>query len=525
MAGPGTPPMVGSRQRLPGWLANLLLFGLLIAAVLAAFFWQMDRISKSLQRNAMDRSRMVAAVIEENLHNATLAGTTIDEIVTSFLRDKAGFVQYLDSVEPMRQEELTALARETGLLGISLVRPGNRVISGPGGWLPKDLDCSMADGHLYYRDQEQIGYLSSQAKNGEQDLSCIILGLDAARIISLRQKTSLPVLLSSLSALPGINYIRLQAADASDETGDNVTLQHEDNTITAVTRTKTSLGVLEVGLDAHYFLQRRFAIKKQFILFGTILLALGIFFSWLLYRYQQRDLQQVTDFERMLAREHEAAALGRATATIAHEVRNPLNAINMGLQRLQIESDNLDPDQQEMLSAMREAVARTSTIVTELQRFTRKLQPTKDPVRLDELISQVLTLYKPVCSSHNIKVNSSMESDHPVAGDRELLAEMLENLLKNSVEAQLDGGCIEIGLHDEQNRQTLTISNPGFALKGDDRTRPGEPYFTSKTRGTGLGLALCRRIAEAHDGQLQIVTAPTGDTFTVQVTLPLHAGG
>jgi signal transduction histidine kinase len=252
------------------------------------------------------------------------------------------------------------------------------------------------------------------------------------------------------------------------------------------------------------------------------LLALGIFFSWLLYRYQQRDLKQATHFERMLAREHEAASLGRATATIAHEVRNPLNAINMGLQRLQLESDNLNEEQEEMLVAMREAVTRTSTIVTELQRFTRKLQPEHKPVQLEEIINQVLTLYRPACTDQVITVTSTIQSSLPVIGDRELLAELLENLLKNCVEAQTDGGFIQIQLQDDQDSQILIINNGGFTLSGNDRSRPGEPYFTSKTRGTGLGLALCRRIAEAHNGQLEIQTFPNNETFSVKLTLPLY---
>ena len=511
-------------KRVPGWLANLLLFGLLIVIVLVAFFWQMSRISNSLQRNAMDRSRMVAGIIEENLQTATLTNSAIDEIVTIFLHDKASFIEYLDGVEPLQQTELAALAPETGLLGISLIRPPNRVISGAANWLLPAVDCSLPDGKLFYRQQQQLGYLVHHANNEEQDLSCVLVGLDAARILSLRKKTSLPVLLNSLSSLPGINFIHLDKMK-TDDTADEITLVYQDKTMIAVTRMQTGLGMLEVGLDAHYFLQRRNAIRNQFIFFGSVLLILGIFFSWLLYRNQQRDLERATTFERELAREHEAATLGRATATIAHEVRNPLNAINMGLQRLQIESDNLEQEQKDMLVAMREAVSRTSTIVTELQRFTRKLQPKREPVQLDWLVNQAITLYRPACEQQGISVtgldDAATQSIQPVSGDREMLAELVENLVKNSVEAQPDGGIIQIQIREEKGQQQLSISNKGFELTGDDRHRPGEPYFTSKTRGNGLGLALCKRIAEAHDGELEIITEAESKTFTVRVTVPL----
>jgi signal transduction histidine kinase len=511
-----------TRQGIPGWLANMLLFGLLIIIVLAGFFWQIERINTNLQRNAMDRARMVAVIIEENLQKATLTEQTIDEIVTGFLHDKAKFIEYLDGVEPMHEAELAALARETGLLGISLVRPGNRIITAPAGWLPARVGCGLPDGRLYYQQQRQIGYLVHRIENNEQDLNCVVVGLDGARILNLRQKTSLPVLLQSLSTLPGINFIHLDTDRPGDTINTEVTLLRHDSTMTAVATMRTNLGILEVGLDAQFFLQRRNATQSQFIVFGLILLLLGLFFSWLLYRFQQRSLQQVAHFERMLAREHEAAALGRATATIAHEVRNPLNAINMGLQRLQIESDNLNPEQEEMLLAMAEAVSRTSTIVTGLQRFIRDLQPRKEPVQLADLIKQVLTLYRPICSDQGISLTSTLLTDQPVSGDRDLLAEMLENLVKNSVEAQPDGGFLDIGLRENQDSQIMTISNKGFRLTGRDRLRPGEPYFTSKIRGTGLGLALCRRIAEAHGGKLKIITSPKNEMFTVEVTLKVY---
>ncbi len=510
------------KYHLPGWLANMLLFGLLILTVLAGFFWQMNRINTGLSRNALDRARMVAAVIEENLHNAILTGQTIDEIVTSFLHDKARFIGYLDGVEPMHEAELAALARETGLQGISLIRPGGRVISASPDWQPPQTDCGQPDGKLFYQEPGQIGYLTHKIEDDDQDLDCIVVGLDATRILSLRKQTSLPVLLKSLSSLPGITFIRLNPDQSETQQETPVTLLHQDKIMTAVASMQTDHGVLKVGLDAQSFFQRRNAARSQFFIFGTLLLGLGVFFSWLLYRFQQRSLEQATRFERILAREHEAAALGRATATIAHEIRNPLNAINMGLQRLQLESDNLNREQKAMISAMREAVSRTSTIVTELQRFTRELQPQQQPVHLVAIIQHILTLYKPACTDQDITVTTAFMSDQPVSGDLDLLAELMENLVKNSVEAQEDGGCIDIRIHDTPAQQELTISNNGFTLSGRDRSRPGEPYFTSKTRGTGLGLALCRRITEAHKGRFEIMTSLKTEKFSVKVTLPLN---
>ncbi len=505
--------------RIPVWAGNLVLFGLLIAIVLAVFFWQMHRFGTSMQYNALGRAKMVAAVIENNLRSGLLTGQTIDTIVTSFLRDKAKFVEYLDSVEPLQAEELSALARETGLLGITLVRPGSRTIAGPEGWLPEPVDCSRPDGRLFF--SGTLAGLVHHRQDEDADLKCIIVGLDADHILALRRQTSLPVLIDRLTRLPGINFIHLDKNREKSPGPEQVTLRDTNGSMTAVARLQTDFGTLTVGLDANNFIRHRNLIRNQFIFFALLLLGLGLLFSWLLYRSQQRELRRNLHYQHVLAREHEDAALGRATATIAHEIRNPLNAINLGLQRLQIESTNLEQDQLAMLTAMREAVGRTSTIINELQRFTRRLEPEKKPVQLGEILDQLLTLYKPELDGKRIRVELGPPPSAPVTGDWQLLSELLENLLKNSIEAQQGEGFIRISFSHHGNLLSCSIANSGFHLTAQDRDRPGEPYFSTKTRGTGLGLALCRRIAEAHNGRLKIDTSGE-NIFTVTLTLPLY---
>lgn len=511
------------RRGVPSWLANLFFFGLLVALVLAAFLWQMHRINTTMQHNAAERARLVAGVIEENLRNAGLAEQTIEEIIKTFLAEKARFIEYLDSIEPLRSSELTALARETGLVGITLVRPGGATVVGPDNWLSDTPPCNPVPETMRYDRQRKTGYAVYGATDGESAISCIIIGIDAAKILALRERTSLPVLLANLSALPGIHSVRLEDnAAVPTATIPPARLVNTDATYTVVTRVPTSRGTLVVGLDAEHFVNRRAGLRNQFILFGCLLLGLGLFFSYLLYQYQKNDLERTRHIERFMAREREAAALGRATATIAHEVRNPLNAINMGLQRLSLESDNLTREQKQLIAAMREAVDRTANIVTELQRFTRELRPERAPFRIDRLIRQQLTLYQPLCRRYAIELTSRLDFRREFAGDRELLAELVENLLRNGVEAQPDGGWIRVILKEERGWLVLEIANHGLGLSEEECRRLGEPYFTTRTRGTGLGLALCRRIAEAHGGRIHFTPDLAARTLTIRVALPIE---
>ncbi|MCP3890270.1 MAG: HAMP domain-containing histidine kinase, partial [Desulfobulbaceae bacterium] len=171
--------------------------------------------------------------------------------------------------------------------------------------------------------------------------------------------------------------------------------------------------------------------------------------------------------------------------------------------------------------AMREAVTRTSNIIGGLQRFTANLIPKQNVVDVANLIRQQLALYTPIYEQQRVELQVDLANIDTIYGDRDLLAELLENLLKNSVEALESGGIVQIVLNADQKNVTLEIINNGFLLKEEEAKRIGEPYFTTKIRGSGLGLALCRRIAEAHMWNFCIYPDEHTKTFTVTLTIPL----
>ena len=159
-----------------------------------------------------------------------------------------------------------------------------------------------------------------------------------------------------------------------------------------------------MGLDAAPFYRRIGRLWREFVIFGAALAGFGVFFSWLLYRYQNAHMAQVRGLDRKLARQREDAALGRAAAAITHEIRNPLNAIQMGLQRLGLEAENLDEEQQGLIRSMLEAVRRTDGIVADLKRFASPFAPRKRSVVLAEILENILALYRPTCAERGISL-------------------------------------------------------------------------------------------------------------------------
>lgn len=211
-------------------------------------------------------------------------------------------------------------------------------------------------------------------------------------------------------------------------------------------------------------------------------------------------------YERQLSKEREDAALGRAAAAIAHEVRNPLNAIAMGLQRLQIEVEDLGTEHQRLLSLMFDSVQRANEIIGELLRYARPQRPQMELFSLGRVVENVLVLYKPLCTDLGMVVRESILFTDPVLGDANLLKQVIENLLRNAIEAQPNGGLLDIELKREEKEVVLAVRNSGFLLPQDEAMRIFEPYFSTKAQGTGLGMSIALRIVKAHGGHMDVQT-------------------
>ncbi|MBI5557618.1 MAG: GHKL domain-containing protein [Deltaproteobacteria bacterium] len=491
----------------PSWKINLLVIGGLILVILAYSLWQIGQLRGNFQNYSREHSRVVSSVIEQNTRTARLAENALQQTIKTFLVNMARFIDYLDSVEPFSAEELQAFAGETGLqlIRIQHINNDQSPISSDNSHLPPQ-PCRQSETILNYFPEQKL-YVMSWPR---QEKGCIMLGFSAAHIEELHQQLRMPALLKALSALPGIKYVTADDVSENDAQSSQI-IEH---------RISAGETMLRVGFDASQYSMRVRQIWRNVLIFSLILACLGVFFSWLLYRYQTTYLHKITEFERKLAREREDAALGRATATITHEIRNPLNAISMGLQRIELEADELSPEHRELAASMRQAVKRTNAIVGDLLRYSRPITANRGEVNLTGLINDILLLYKAQCEEKKIRVSHDSTLTRPVAGDGELLGQLFENVIKNAVEAQPDGGYITVSSEPADGSARITIENSMSPEGVGDLAQLLEPYFTTKTRGTGLGLPIAGRIAQSHGGALELAS-PGGNVFRVVIILPL----
>ncbi len=508
----------------PSWRTNLFVFVFLITLLGGYFLRQTQKATQELQKHSREHSEILAAVVELNIRNALLSRSGLEDIVAGSLENSARFIHYLDSIEPFASGELTAFAAQSGLAGVRVVQADSGVaVSGPADWLAGQ-NCPDSNG-LQKINDEQL-YLFSFLPVNERSISsqagCVLVGLSADKIDGILDKISVERLLTMFDDLHAIAYVRF---DADKLTSNQNTLNPNWAGNDKVLETIIPIGEkqLVVALKTDRFGKRRKQMKKEFVIFISLLILFGAFSSWWLYRVQRQRLQQTREFERTMARQHEDAALGRAAATITHELRNPLNAIGMGLQRLQIEGGNLDEDHHKLLISMRSAVDRTNTIITRLKQSIHSFDVSSQKVALGDLITQAVTLYRAQCEEQHIDIALDCGQDFNIPGDKILLEQLFENLLKNSIEAQPNGGFIKISIKPLKNKKTcrVDIVNGGFTLSKEESNLLFEPYFTSKAKGTGLGLVISDKIVEAHKGKLDRCIDFDRQQIRFMVTLPM----
>ena len=243
-------------------------------------------------------------------------------------------------------------------------------------------------------------------------------------------------------------------------------------------------------------------------------------------RRQSQDALLAAQAE--LAHAARVATLGELTASIAHEVNQPLAAIvtsgEAGLRWLRRDIPNME----EVAAAISRIVAegrRASEIVTRIRAFLKKKTAQQDMLKIGEIIEEAALLVERELSKDDITLMIETKSGlPPVRGDRIQLQQVLVNLMVNAGQAMAEQSgprtvTVSTGLADG-NRLSITVKDTGPGIPQNDLPRLFEPFFTTKHGGMGMGLAICRTTVESHGGQLSADSTP-GSGATFRLTLPV----
>ncbi|MSM39419.1 MAG: histidine kinase [Geobacter sp.] len=255
----------------------------------------------------------------------------------------------------------------------------------------------------------------------------------------------------------------------------------------------------------------RQAELNMFILLSLLLA--GWVLSALIYRYAVREEMH----HLAMARQESLARLGEMGAMLAHEIRNPLGGIK-GFAQV-IEKRPTDERNRGFAQRIVAETLRLEALVNNLLAYSRtdRLAPTV--LRLDELIAHTVSLIRPEAEEQQIAIFSDCPEGLQIQGDRDRLGQVLLNLAKNAIQAMPEGGSLNLVAAASAMAVTIAVSDSGQGIEADIMDRIFEPFFTTRSKGTGLGLALCKKIVEEHSGTIGVKSV-TGQGTTISITLP-----
>jgi two-component system, sporulation sensor kinase E len=231
----------------------------------------------------------------------------------------------------------------------------------------------------------------------------------------------------------------------------------------------------------------------------------------------RRSAQQTLESERL-------NALTLLAAGVAHEIGNPLNSLHIHLQLMERKVRKLKGETrhelQESIDVARAEIGRLDSIVTQFLRAIRPSKPQLHPENVNAIVDEAVRFFAPEIQDRDVGVEQELRSDLPLLQlDRDQIKQALYNVIKNSLEAMKRRGILRIRTDIDDAHILISFIDTGGGMSPENLSHVFEPYFTTKSSGTGLGLLIVRRIVREHGGELSIESSQ-GKGITLTIRLP-----
>lgn len=559
---------------------------LLLALVAVYIFSEAQRLQQELLRQTEAKGIALVDSMETNLRSAILGNSLLEDLIGQRLLDNARLIDQLFASQPVDQTLLQRIAAMNRLQKIELLdlkgKPLEPVLPPPAQQRMEQMMARMrkfhSDDSLEERrtmmifmwgrrwrlpqDQGLPPPKVAERKFWEGSVFGVAIGAtsfpgiiavhaNADYILNFRKEIEVQKQIEELGRQTDIEHVALldnnlkilahtnpslinQRQDdpfivkikSSGEPGrrmvERIDGTHHYDIVKAIRVNGSDLGFLEIGLSLQPMEAAWRRSLGSMVVFGLAILAVGILGMGAIFYNQQSHLEKIRFLEEEISRQERLSELGNLAATVAHEIRNPLNSVSMGLQRLKAEfSPTQDHDEYaRFLNLMQGEVQRLNAIVEQFLSLARPLTLNPENISVEEFLEELTTFVAGDAASSKAQIELNISPGlPPLRADRNHLKQLLLNLILNGFQSMPQGGKLTLEAKTNKDGLSITVADQGPGIAPETLKRIFEPYFTTKPNGSGLGLSIARRIVEAHGGTLT-VESEMGAGSRFQVFLP-----
>ena len=519
----------------------ILLFVLAGIVILVWAVRESRRQKEEIERALTTQASILAQSLEPGLVAASNAARELDEIVAWKLLDNARFLAEFRGVDLPSPERLAELEESNGLDSVVFFDRQGRVEL----LIGEEAALRLApDLESLYSGTAQELILGSTIEAGVEHIAAAVARPQGGAILvraheettkTFARRLGVENLLQRLVA-SGVLYLSYQEEPAGlllesswdggplPQTGGGGALldirgrSAFEVEIPAAAPAGQSARI-RIGLDGAPLHQAAAAATRRTLLIGLALAGLGLVGIAAASVSHARTVERAEAARRLATAEaarrasERLAAAGTLTAGLAHEVRSPMNTISLAAQRLERKLEGED-EGQSIARRIRTEVQRLETVLREFLEFASPVSDRRRDTDLGVLAREVLDLLEAEAADRSVRLGE-VRGTARASIDREPVRRSLINLVRNAIQASPAGGTVEVRLDRDSAMATLRVLDEGPGLDPAAGERVFDAFFTTRATGTGLGLALVRRVAEEHDGTVALRNRPSAGAEAV----------